>query len=219
MADETRSGAELITAFLEETTTAFKPWVESGRGTSSTSLMRMTTSGDLEPTTPAAVSGLFFAKGELQTKAIVAEISYGDRELLINAIATPRSRSLQHGLWEWADAAGYPKLVPHDTALVNQLDRLRSIVREMGLALRTLEPIIATPPKDVLDRLAARRTAFYTAQDTERRERDHQHAVAKANEAFRKHEWKQVIALLTPVEDRLSPAETAKLRYARRELR
>ena len=143
------SGADLITAFFEEATNAFKPLVERGRGKSSRSLMRMTASGDLEPTTPDAITGLSF-------------------------------------------------------------------VRDIGSALRTPEPIIASPSREVRDRVAVARQAFQDAQVAERREYEHRSAVAKANEAFRKQEWKQVVALLTPVEDCLLPGEAAKLRYARR---
>jgi hypothetical protein len=85
----------------------------------------------------------------------------------------------------------------------------------MAEALQTLAPAIAAADTDVVQRMTAARAIVQSAEKARWRRAEHDGLVRLASEAFRHKDWPRVIELLTSVEDMLSPAEAAKLRYAR----
>lgn len=110
---------------------------------------------------------------------------------------------------------GRPELVPRNTSFVMQPDRLQRIVHEMAAAVRELTDVVAEANPDTVRRMEAARAIARSAFDAELREAEHDGTVRVANEAFRRKDWPRVIELLSSVQGRLSPAESAKLRYAR----
>ena len=209
------SAADLVRLFFDEATAAFAPWVHAQGGRWSCTLTHTNAEGDFEPTTPDRLYGFFLAEGEFRTPHLIGEIAFGDKEFFINTVVSPLGRPLRHGLWEWADAVGMPDIPPRETDFVLQPDRMRTIVRGMAEALQLLAPAIATAAADVVQRMEEARAVVRAAQKARWREAEHAGTVHLANEAFRQKDWRQVIDLLMSVKDRLSPAEAAKLRYAR----
>ena len=205
----------LVENFFAETAAAFRPLVSS-HGARWHPQLRHATRNGLELTTPDRIVGFFFAECEFQTPELIGDISFGDRELLINTVVSPNGRPRRYGLWEWADALGRSDLVPRDTSLVNEVDRMREIVRGMAGGLLELRSGIARAEPATIERMEAARRKVRATHDEELREAEHRGTVARAGDAFRQEQWDRVIALLESVEDRLSPAEAQKLAYARK---
>ena len=209
------STPQLVHQFLEQATDSFEPWVSAQSGTWSTKLIHANREGHLEETTPEELYGFFLASGEFRTPSLFGEITFGDREYFINTVVGSARDSNRHGLWEWADACDRSDLVPRNTDFVLQSERLTTIVREMASGLRELAPAISAADPKLITRMAAARAVVQSAHDAKLREMDHADAVSRANSAFRHKDWQRVIDLLASVRDRLSPAELAKLAYAR----
>jgi len=207
--------ALLVETFFAEAASAFRPLVASV-GARWHAQLRHATRNGLEFTTPDRIEGFFFAECELQTPELIGDITFGDREFLINTVVSPNGRPHRYSLWEWADALDRPDLVPRDTSVVNQVDRLREIVRGMGDGLLELRSGIARAVPATVERIEAARAKARAALDEEWREAEHRGTVARAADAFRQQQWDRVVILLESVENRLSPAEAEKLAYARK---
>jgi hypothetical protein len=212
--NEQTSTALLVQSFFTEAASAFQHLV-AVPGAQWQSRLRHATQNGLEVTTPDRIEGLFFAECEFRTPELTGEISFGDRELLINTVVSPRGRRHRYGLWEWADALERSDLVPRDTSSVNGAARMREIVHGMADGLLELRSGIARAAPATIERMEAARAKVRAALDEELREAEHRGAVARAADAFRQQQWERVVALLESVEDRLSPAEARKLAYAR----
>ena len=207
---------ELVQCFFDEADGAFGPWLRERHGQLTRDLTHANRAGKLERTTPDRIYGFFSAVIDFETPGILGTLTFGDRELCIDAVATPNGRPERHELWEWADAIGRPELVPRNTSFVLQLDRMPEIVRALASATRELEPIIAEGAPDILERIASERLVRQSALEAEWREAEHRGTVRIADEAFQRRDWHRVAMLLDSVRDRLTPAELAKLEYARR---
>ena len=207
--------ASLVQTFFAEAASAFRPLVSSV-GARWHAQLRHATRNGLEFTTPDRIDGFFFAECEFQTPELIGDITFGDRELLINTVVSPNGRPHRYGLWEWADALERPDLVPRDTSVVNEADRIREIVHGMADSLLELRSGIARAAPATVERIEAARAKARAALDEQWREAEHRGTAARAADAFRQQQWERVVTLLESVEDRLSPAEAQKLAYARK---
>lgn len=207
--------ALLVETFFAETTRAFQPLASSPNARWHPQLRHATRKG-LEFTTPDRIDGFFFAECEFQTSELIGDVTFGDRELLINTVVSPNRRPHRFSLWEWADALDRPDLVPRDTSLVNGVDRMRDIVHGMAAGLLTLRAGIARASPATIARIEAARARVRAADAEHWREAEHRATVARAADAFRHQQWERVVTLLESVEDRLSAAEAQKLTYARK---
>ena len=205
----------LIETFFAETSRAFQPLVSSPSARWHPQLRHSTRKG-LEFTTPDRIDGFFFAECEFQTSELTGDVTFGDRELLINTVVSPNGRPHRFGLWEWADALDRPDLVPRDTSFVNEVGRMREIVQGMAGGLLELRAGIARAAPATIARIEAARAKVRAADAEHWREAEHHGTVARAADAFRQQQWERVVTLLESVEDRLSPGEAQKLAYARK---
>lgn len=210
-----RETAALIKAFLASATSAFGPLVSSPSAKWSVRVEHATSKGIVE-VTPENVSGFFFVTGSFANPIVQGDITFGDRELLINTVIGPTRGSARYGLWEWADAVDRPELVPRATDFVTTVDRLEEIVAGMAAAVRALESVIASPAPAVIERIEAARVRVQREFQARLRDDEHRRAAAQAAEAFRAHDFRRVVTILEEVEGLLTPAERDKLAYARR---
>lgn len=210
-----RETAALIKAFLASATSAFGPLVSSPSAKWSVRVEHATSKGIVE-VTPENVSGFFFVTGSFANPFVQGDITFGDRELLINTVIGPTRGSARYGLWEWADAVDRPELVPRATDFVTTVDRLEEIVAGMAAAARALEGVIASPEPTVIERIEAARVRVQREFQARLRDDEHRRAAAQAAEAFRAHDFRRVVTILEEVEGLLTPAERDKLAYARR---
>jgi hypothetical protein len=137
----------------------------------------------------------------------------------VNTVVARSGRPENSGLWEWADALGQPELVPRDTGFVLTIERLQRIVAEMARAVAILQGAIATAPRGVLADIERARASVRAAWEASLRDADHRRAAAEAAEAFRRRDFSQVVTVLEPLGQALTPAERKKLAYARQHLR
>jgi hypothetical protein len=109
-------------------------------------------------------------------------------------------------------------VAPRNTDFVLTLSRLDAIVTAMARGVATLQSAIASAPVSVIDRMEQARAQRQAAFQVRLRNDDHRRASSAAADAFRKHDYRQVIALLQPYLDMLTSAERKKLEYARKKL-
>ena len=205
----------LIKAFIASATSAFGPLVSSPSAQWSVRVEHATSKGIVE-VTPENVSGFFFVTGSFSNPFVQGDITFGDRELLINTVIGPTKGSVRYGLWEWADAVDRPELVPRATDFVTTVDRLEEIVAGMAAGVSALEGVIASPGPTVIERIEAARVRVQREFQARLRDDEHRRAAAQAAEAFRAHDFRRVVTILEEVEGLLTPAERDKLAYARR---
>src|SRR5579864_4697370 len=131
--------ADRIRAFFDGAATHLRP-----HGAVETEVVEYTARGGSRVVAPDEVKGLFTATVAFATPAIVAELSYGDRELLIMAAAGPRRPSWpMYGLWEWQSAAGRPSSTSAEDMNVIHVAVVHRAVERVCAALLDLVPIIA----------------------------------------------------------------------------
>ena len=217
-ADEHRTQTTvLVDAFLASATAAFRPLVASPSASWSCKVEHSTTDG-LAEVSPDAISGFFFVTASFANDLVAGEVSFGDREYILNTVLGPAKASTRYALWEWAAALDQPALVPMDTGFVMTVDRLEAIVRAMAQGVRALEGAIAAGRPEIIERMEHARARVRERDQARLREEDHRRASALAAEAFRSHDFRRVVALLEAVEGSLTPTERKKLTFARRHL-
>lgn len=143
--------ALLVETFFTETARAFQPLVSSPNARWHPQLRHAAQKG-VEFTTPDRIDGFFFAECEFQISELIGDVTFGDRELLINTVVSPNGRPHRHGLWGWADALDRPDLVPRDTSFANEVDRIREIVLAMAGGLLELRAGIARAAPATIER-------------------------------------------------------------------
>jgi hypothetical protein len=209
--------AALVKSFFASASSAFAPLVSSPRAKWSVHLAHSTADG-ISDVSPDAITGFFFATATFANVNVAGDLTFGDREYLVNTVLGPASSSARYGLWEWADALEQPHLVPRETAFVMDAERLSNIVTAMANAVLVLEAPIAAPSQTTIARIEQARSVLQEQFRARLREDDHRRASAEAGEAFRVRDYRRVVKLLEAVEGLLTPAERDKLAYARRHL-
>jgi hypothetical protein len=207
----------LVRAFLASATLEFGP-LTGARGTHWSVRVEHSTSLGLEEVEPENITGFFFATATFAGSRVAGEITFGDREYVVNTVLGPVSNSERYGLWEWADALGRSSLVPRDTGFVTDVERMRAIVVAMAAAVRELEGAIAAASPAVVERIESARALVQERFRARLHEDDHRRASAAAAEAFRARDFRRVVTVLEAVKDMLTPAEREKLAYAKRHL-
>jgi len=187
---------------------------------SETVVKAFTTSGLQIVTPDEAAPWLFWATVQFQTSRIGGELTYGDREFVVNLTigrtSTPDLDRERYGLWEWAAALGVADPRAGGGQLVLTTAGVQSIVAGIGSVLAAIWPRIATASSDVIasmDTARARVQAEYAEAEARR---EHDRIVSQAAEAFRLHDFRRVIELLEPLSERLTNAERKRLQLARR---
>lgn len=175
----------------------------------------------IEPASPDTVSGVFWVRRTFSTTRLAGEMTYGERELVINLIVGPVSLPAAkggYGLWEWIAAlgtsAGSESVEPWPATAA----RVRAEVATLGAAFRELGPRIAAAGSDVIRRIEDARTSRRAEWVGEHAEWAHQDAAARAADAFRAGDYAKVVALLEPIAGHLTPAEQKKLALALKRL-
>ena len=211
---------QLLRAFFEASRDAVRCLASEPGFKYEHSVDALTETGARRVTSEEAAPGLFFAGARFATNRVTGEITYGDREFFVNMVLAPRTLTARNNqgfaLWEWSAVFGAPDPRASGDQLVLTPDRVRAVVGDLGAVLTDIWPKVAAAGADgiaaIQDARAGRRQESTDAES----ERDHQHRATQAAEAFRNRDYARVIALLAPITSRLTDAERAKLRLARR---
>jgi hypothetical protein len=175
---------------------------------------------DVVSVAPEAVTGVFFARRAFSTERLAGEVTYGDRELVVNLtvgpVPPPLAAAGPYALWEWVAALGAQSGGEGAGAWPATATRVRRAVAALGAEFREHAPRIADAGPEVVRRLDAARTMRLAEWVAQEAEWEHRSVAARAAEAFRAADYRSVISLLEPLEDRLTPAERMKLVLARR---
>ena len=207
----------LVRAFLASATAAFAPLVAEHGDRWSLSVEQSSGQG-LVTVAPEGITHVFIATAEFANAFVAGEITFGDREYRIQTSLGPTGTVLRYVLWEWADALESPEVTFRNTDFVLTVSRLEAIVTSMARGVAALQSTIASAPASAVARMQQARTRVQTAFQERLRSDEHRRASAAAADAFRKHDYRQVIALLQPYVDMLTSAERKKLEYARKKL-
>src|SRR5579872_2593047 len=204
--------ADRIRAFFDTALKQLGP-----HGAVATEVVEYTSRSGSKVVAPDQVKGLFTASVALSAPAVVAEVTYGDRELLIMAAASPRLPSWDmFGLWEWQTAAGRPSSTAVDDMNVIRVDVVRRVTDRVCAALLELLPVITSADPKLREHMEGARALAQQAWQVESRDREHRAAMEKAADAFRAGRFAEVVSLLEPFRDIFTPAERAKYEYAKR---
>ena len=207
----------LVKAFLSSATSAFASLVKEPGSVWSVTVEQATGKGLVE-TRPEDITNLFLARGTFRNAWVSGEIEFGDREYYVNTLVGQSASQERYGLWEWADALGRPELVPRETDFVRTIDRMETIVAAMARAVTTLQGAIAAASPDVIVYMEKARASVRAAFEASLQNASHRRVAVDAAEAFRRHDFSRVVALLEPLRDALTPAERKKFAYAKRQL-
>lgn len=220
----------LVGAFLEASRDALA-FLAGEKDFRSTVTVQHLRNGEIIPVAPNAVTGLFWAHRAFSTSRLTGEFVYGERELEINLIVgLPPSKLLgllpskrgvgPYGLWEWEAALGMPPLLAEEriTTWCATAERVRTAVTALGDAFRSIAPRITAAGSDTVRQIEAARDQRLAAEKEEHAQWRHTDATARAADAFRAGDYRQVVSLLAPHEARLTPAERKKLALARKYL-
>jgi len=203
--------ADCIRAFLDAAAARLR-----SHGEVTWQIADFTARGSSKAASPEDVKGLFTATVTLTALRLVSELAYGDKESMVMIVAGPRQPGWHmYGLWEWEAATGRPNSDSEQHSLIH-VEAVRRAVDRACTALETLMPAIEAADagvREIMDGARALRTEAWMI-----RERDDHHRIAieKAADAFRARRFAEVVALLEPFADIATPAERARVDYARR---
>ena len=144
--------------------------------------------------------------------------SYGDRELCFGIIVgrriSGRPGMSPFALWEWLDALNVRGRHVEEI-LLDTPEKLSLAASRAASVVHERLPMILTATSEVVLRMEGARTMReQVAAEADAKWR-HSVAADRAAVAFREGNFKLVVSLLEPLEQRLSPAETRKLQLAR----
>jgi hypothetical protein len=210
---------QLIRVFFDSAALAVQG-IANERGFRREAILEVFTPTGMKRVTPEEAGGsIFWANNAFETSRLAGSITYGDRESLINMVVGPKSALIdkqRYGLWEWANAFGVSDDRASGGSLVVTAERVVSVVSGLGAVFTGIWPRIADAGPSVVARLEAARTRVREASASAQAQRNYEHVVARAGEAFRAGNYIRTIELLESVRERLTPAEHAKLRLAKK---
>ena len=166
------------------------------------------------------MTGFFDVTVTLTTPTVVATLTYGDKESIIMTSAAPRRPAWpSFGVWEWETASGRPKSTAAEDQFVILVAVVQRVVDRLGAALIAMLPIIAAADPTTREVIEGARALRKEAWLIEERDREHRAAMTRAADAFRAGRFDEVVEILVPYADCFTPAERARVEYARRRMR
>lgn len=210
----------LVRAFVDASLEALQFLVGQSGFRSAVTVEEAAGRDGIEPASPDTVRGVFWVRRTFATTRLTGEMTYGERELVINLIVGPVSlfgAVGQYALWEWMAAlgvSGFESGGPWPATAA----RVRAAVATLGAAFREHAPRIAAAGPDLIRRLEDSRASRRAGSAAQHADWAHQNAAARAADAFRAGDYAKVVALLQPIAGHLTPAEQKKLALARKRL-
>lgn len=161
-----------------------------------------------------------------ESAELEGELTYGDREQLVNLVVSPRPRlpgaAPYYGLWEWAtvygDAAGVDRAAVNGAILVVQTARLEREVGALAAGLAALRDPIKRADAAAIEQLEAARARVSEEWRAEMQRAAMLGDASRARTAFAAGDHEEVIRLLAPHGDMLGPAARKRLQMAREAL-
>ena len=161
------------------------------------------------------VPGIFSYVVRYSDKEAVLDISYGDRELLVEPLIIYPTHKLRFYPSELLSAAGITREAGtlSGGAWVQTREHMQSIVDQFAAALRPHWTVLRELKPQVLDRaLIQRGRKMRFAQDEQRR-KDSESACIQASTAFHSGDFRKAVALLTPFIGDADLPKTSQMLY------
>ena len=173
--------------------------------------------------TSASLQWPLLAIVRFESAALEGELTYGDRELFINLVISPRPRppgaARSYGLWEWAAVFVDPSVEERTdlggAVCVVQADSVEREVETLATGLATLADRIKRADAAVIDRLESARTKAKAAWQAEMQRAAMLGDADRARAAFNAGQFEEVVRLLAPYGAALGPAARKRLQMAR----
>ena len=176
--------------------------------------------GELVAVAPDAVTGFFFARRTFSTSRLAGEVTYDDRDGVINLIVGSVRRwfgaTTRFALWEWVEVLGEWGSLERAGPSPTTASRVKTELQQLGGVFREYADQIASAGSNVIKQIEAARARRQAEWRAEHAKWEHDSRTAHAAEAFRAGDYRQVVSLLESVGDRLTPAEQKKLTIARK---
>lgn len=211
--------AVLVGAFIDSSMEAVE-FLAGEPGFRSAVTVEEMSDDELVTVAPDAVTGFFFARRTFFTTRLAGEVTYDDRDRVINLIvgSSPQSFGVtrQFALWEWVDVLGDSGRLESAEPSPTTANRVKTEVKQLGDVFREyVDRIVAAGPT-VIQQLEAARSRRQAEWRAEHAKWEHDSGAARAAEAFRAGDYRRVVCLLESLGDRLTPSEQKKLAIARK---
>ena len=139
------------------------------------------------------IPGLFSYVVRYSVPSAILDLSYGDREVFVEAVLIYPQHCLRFGAWEVATAAGIPAATRGLSGgswpeTVNHMER---VIDEFASALRPHAAILLQPSPEVLDRALVQRGQRMRFDEEEQRRKDRESAcIAGSGGVPPRESWK-----------------------------
>ena len=142
----------------------------------------------------------------------------GEIQTLIRLGPDTRVSTETYALWQWLEAFGVSDPRAEGGGRMQTLEDIRESVTGTAEVLKAHVDRIANADRGVLERLQILVHQLWLEEQAQMAEDDHRSRAAAAGEAFHAKNYGRVVALLAPIESRLTRSESMKLAYARKHL-
>jgi hypothetical protein len=157
----------------------------------------------------------FLASVDFATIFVAGSITFAQPGYDVDTVLGPGDSTIRYGIREWAVALEEADVVPHNTHSVLTVARMETTVADMARAVAALQGSIASAPAAVVARMEQARDKARDALLARYRTDEHHRDSVAAGDAFRKHEYARVVALLEPYFDFLTAADRRMLEEAK----
>jgi len=154
----------------------------------------------------------------LASQTLAVTLTYGDAEDDLQCLIARPDLERTYALWEWLDALDERQALSDEGGWVLSADRVERVVALYDSLLEHVLPAALSASADLLRRLDENAEHRYAEEQRSLAEAEHRSLAARAAEAFRRRDYVAVVQALSAVPVELTPAEQAKLKYARRKL-
>lgn len=171
------------------------------------------------PSTLSSVShesignSLFWWINRFETDKCTLDISYGDREFMVETTLYYKGIEGEFGVWEIMMGAQVPQPTSASGAsFVSSVEFMDKVISKMSEGIKSNWELISSPSNDVIDRSRVLRGERMVFAQEEQRKKDREKACIQASTLFHSGEFDKAIQLLEPYEkdEDLTPS-SAKL--------
>lgn len=163
-------------------------------------------------------NSFFWWINRFETDQCTLDISYGDREFMIETTLYYKGIEDQFGVWEIKMGAEIPEPTSAcGASFVLSSEFMDKVISELSDGIKSNWELISSPSNEVIDRARVLRGKRMIFEQEEQRTRDREKACIQASTAFHNGEFKKAIQILEPFEkdEGLAPSSAKLLTMAK----
>jgi hypothetical protein len=163
-------------------------------------------------------NSFFWWINRFETDRCTLDISYGDREFMVETTLYYKGIDDRFGVWEIKMGAEIPEPTSASGAsFVLSTEFMDKVISELSEGIKSNWKLISSPSNEVIDRTRVLRGKRMIFAQEEQRKKDREKACVQASTAFHNGEFKKAIQLLEPFEkdEGLAPSSAKLLTMAK----